>query len=164
MERPTFFYSPFVDLKPRHIPPYPPPLSPEVKHPISSSPRVPVTKPSTSYRIDDILSRPDPRPAMVSLPTTARYRTNPGSAPSRLYGYGHDVPYLWSAMLQSQFRERLNGMLSLSCVIFMKQTHAYPIRKKAYIHAWVRGGWIQSFVYLVQLWFKQKFYSLRLEK
>lgn len=109
MERPTFFYSPFVDLKPRHIPPYPPPLSPEVKHPICSSPRVPVTKPSTSYRIDDILSRPDPRPAMVSLPTSARYRTNPGSAPSRLYGYGHDVPYLWSAMLQSQFRERLNA-------------------------------------------------------
>lgn len=114
MERPSFYYSPFVDVKPRNIPPYSPPLSSGVKHPISPPPRVPVTKPSSSYRIDDILSRPDPRPASVGLPTAAHYRTYP-AAPSRRYGYGPNVPYLWSAMLQSQWRERFNAQSHSGC-------------------------------------------------
>lgn len=109
MERRPFFLSPFVDVKPRnvHVPPYPP-LSPGVKQPISPIPRVPVTKPTSSYRIDDILSKPDPRPP-ASMPTAVHYRSYP-SVPPRRYGYGPNVSYLWNSMLQSQWRERFNGM------------------------------------------------------
>ena len=113
MERPSFYLSPFVDVKPRniHIPPYPP-VSPCVKQPISPIPRVPaVTKPTSSYRIDDILSKPDPRPA-ASMTTAAHYRSYP-APPARRYGYGPNVSFLWSNMLQSQWRERYNGMLHL---------------------------------------------------
>lgn len=109
MERPSFYLSPFVDVKPRniHIPPYPP-VSPCVKQPISPIPRVPaVTKPTSSYRIDDILSKPDPRPP-ASMPTAAHYRSYPAS-PARRYGYGPNVSFLWSNMLQSQWRERYNA-------------------------------------------------------
>jgi len=110
MERPSFYLSPFVDVKPRniHIPPYPP-VSPSVKQPISPIPRVPVvTKSTSSYRIDDILSKPDPRPP-ASVPTAAHYRSYP-APPARRYGYSPNVSFLWSSMLQSQWRERYNGM------------------------------------------------------
>lgn len=108
MERQQFFLSPFLDVKSRsvHVPAYPP-LSPGIKQPISPIPRVPVTKPGSSYRIDDILSKPDPHPS-ISMPTTIHYRSYP-SLPQRRYGYGPNVPYLWSNMLQSQWRERFNA-------------------------------------------------------
>ena len=109
MERPSFFFSPFVDVKPRNIPPYPPPLTPAVKQPITPTPRVPITKPTSSYRIDDILSKPDPPPP-AGVPTAAHFRAYPAVPPPRRYGYGPNVPLLWSAMLQSQWRDRFNGM------------------------------------------------------
>lgn len=115
MERSSFYFSPFLDMKPRNVPAYPPPpLSPEVKHPITPTPRVPVTKPTSSYGIDDILSKPDPARPALSVPTAAaHYRAYP-AVPPRRYGYGPNVPFLWSAMLQSQWRERYNGMLVVS--------------------------------------------------
>lgn len=108
MERRHFFLSPFVDVKTPsvHLPPYPP-LSPGIKQPVSPIPRVPVTKPGSSYRIDDILSKPDPHPP-VSMPTAVHFRSYP-SLPQRRYGYGPNVSYLWSNMLQSQWRERFNA-------------------------------------------------------
>ena len=129
MERPSFYVSPFVDVKPRniHIPPYPP-VSPGVKPPISPIPRVPaVTKPTSSYRIDDILSRPDPRPP-ASMPTAAHYRSYP-TPPARRYGYGPNISLLWSSMLQSQWRERYNGMFHHSLLrLHVKPSH-FPHEK-----------------------------------
>lgn len=130
MERPSFFFGQFVDVKPRDIPSYPPALSPGVNHPISPTPRVPVTKPTSSYRIDDILSKPDPRPP-TSGPTAALFRTYPTAAPPRRYGYSPTVPMLWSAMLQSQWRDRFNAAQSHSvCVergdVEGKRKHTRP--------------------------------------
>lgn len=121
MERPSFYLSPFVDVKPRniHVPPYPP-VTPGVKQPITPIPRVSVTKPTSSYRIDDILSKPDPRPP-ASMPTAVHYRSYP-ALPPRRYGYGPNVSYLWNSMLQSQWRERYNGM-SIACFTFAFSLH-----------------------------------------
>lgn len=128
MERPSFHFSPFVDVKPRNLPQYPPPLSPGVKHPITPTPRVPVIKPTSSYRIDDILSKPDPRPP-VPVPTDTHYRTYLAVPPPRRYGYGPNVPLLWSAMLQSQWRERFNGTLHVSLIF------AFPTYKGTLNHS-----------------------------
>ena len=110
MERPSYFFGPFMDVKPRNMPLYPSPASPEVKNPRSSTPRVPVTKPTSSHRIDDILSKPDPHPPASESPAL-QYRAYPAVSSSSRYGYNPNVPFLWSAMLQSQWRERFNGML-----------------------------------------------------
>lgn len=108
MERPSYFFGPFMDVKPRNMPLYPSPASPEVKNPRSSTPRVPVTKPTSSHRIDDILSKPDPHPPASESPAL-QYRAYPAVSSSSRYGYNPNVPFLWSAMLQSQWRERFNA-------------------------------------------------------
>lgn len=135
MERPSFYLSPFVDVKPRniHIPPYPP-VSPGAKQPVTPIPRVPATKPTSSYRIDDILSKPDPRPP-VSMPTAALYRSYPATPPRR-YSYGPNVSYLWSSMLQSQWRERYNGMLHVSpSYLFIQRDFFCPTLCDNYPHS-----------------------------
>lgn len=109
MERPSYLFSPFVDVKPRNISPYPRPASPEVKHSaISPSTHVPIAKTSSSYRIDDILSKPDPHPPANAPTAVVQYRGYPAISSLRRYNYSPTVPFLWSAMLQSQWRERFN--------------------------------------------------------